>query len=365
MRNILKIALVLIIIALGFTIAYVGRFFLIPIALAGTFALMVMPISRWLEKKNVPHWLATLLPVLMLFAFLTGLILLVSMQISALSAHFDKMYERFTELFSSVQHYISKNLGIGDKKQMSILESTSGSVSKYATMFLSGVSGLLFGTLVVTIYTFFLLHMRHHFKLFMLKLIPKDRLVEGKKVISKTVAVVPNYIGGLSIMIVILWVLYGIGFSIVGVQGALIFAILCGVLELIPFVGNLVGTSLAALMVLAQGGDTKMLIGVGVVYLFVQVFQGNVLQPMIVGKNVDINPFFTIACLLLGEMVWGIAGMLLAIPFIGMIKIICDNSPRLQPYGFLIGTGESKHEHGFMQRFTNKLKSLFHRSKKD
>ena len=56
------------------------------------------------------------------------------------------------------------------------------------------------------------------------------------------------------------------------------------------------------------------------------------------GEQVDINPLFTIMVIVLGEMIWGVAGMILAIPLLGMVKIICDHYPALQPYGFLIGT---------------------------
>lgn len=63
---------------------------------------------------------------------------------------------------------------------------------------------------------------------------------------------------------------------------------------------------------------------------------------MVVGEQVNINPLFTIMAIVLGEMIWGIAGMILAIPLIGMVKIICDHHPNLQPYGFLIGPENPK-----------------------
>ena len=363
MQNLKKAVLILALFALTFGLAYFGKNFLIPIALAGVFALMVMPISRWLERKNFPHWLATLLPVLMLFLILAGLIFVVSLQIKSLSGNFDEMQKRFTEILHKIQSFVSGSLGIDSKQQSEMISNQTNKLGGFASKFVTGFTGILIGTLIVTIYTFFLLHMRHHFKLFILKLIPAEKKEKGREIIKKTSFVAPQYIGGLSIMIVCLWVLYGIGFSIVGLQGAIVIAILCGVLEIIPFVGNLVGTSIAALMVLAQGGDGNMLLGVGIVYLFVQVLQGNVLQPMIVGDKVNINPFFTIAALFLGEMIWGIAGMLLALPILGMIKKICDNIPSLEPYGFLIGSGERKEGDGFGTKVKNRILSIFGKKK--
>ena len=143
-------------------------------------------------------------------------------------------------------------------------------------------------------------------------------------------------------MILGLWIMYGIGFSIVGVKNAIFFAILCGILEIVPFVGNITGTSLALLGAVAQGGDSSMILGVVAVYFIVQFIQTYFLETLVVGENVSINPLFTIMGLVVGEMIWGIAGMILAIPLLGITKIICDHVPELKPYGFLIGSVDQK-----------------------
>jgi len=110
----------------------------------------------------------------------------------------------------------------------------------------------------------------------------------------------------------------------------------------VPFVGNLTGTGLTVIAVMAQGGDGKMVLGVLVTYFLVQFIQTYILEPIVVGEQVNINPLFTIMAIVLGELVWGVAGMILAVPLLGMAKIICDNYPHLQPYGFLIGPENPK-----------------------
>ena len=143
-------------------------------------------------------------------------------------------------------------------------------------------------------------------------------------------------------MIACLWIMYSIGFSIVGVKYAILFAIICGILEIIPFIGNLTGTLLAILMVVIQGGGTEMVLGVVITYLIVQFLQTYLLEPLVVGAGVNINPLFTIIILVLGELVWGIPGMVLAIPLLAIVKIICDHIPSLKPYGYLIGSDQKK-----------------------
>jgi predicted PurR-regulated permease PerM len=144
--------------------------------------------------------------------------------------------------------------------------------------------------------------------------------------------------------------MYGIGFSIAGVKNAFFFAILCGLLEIIPFIGNLAGTALTLLMAVTQGGGSNIIIGILITYALVQFIQSYIIEPLVVGAEVNINPLFTIIAIVLGETVWGIPGMILAIPLVGIFKIICDNVESLKPYGFLIGEEKKKKEPGMMDK---------------
>ena len=168
-------------------------------------------------------------------------------------------------------------------------------------------------------------------------LVPSEETKETEQIFQDAGKVAQRYLSGMSMMIIMLWIMYGIGFTIVGVENALFFAVLCGILEIVPFIGNLTGTSLTLMMVISQGGNDSMVIGVLATYIFVQFVQTYILEPLIVGSEVNINPLFTILILVLMEIVWGIAGMILAIPMLGIIKIICDHIRPLKPFGFLIG----------------------------
>jgi predicted PurR-regulated permease PerM len=160
--------------------------------------------------------------------------------------------------------------------------------------------------------------------------------------------VAQQYLVGLSQMIVGLWIMYGIGFSIIGVKHALFFAVLCGVLEIVPFLGNLVGNILTILMAISQGGDTTMIISILATYGLIQFIQSYILEPLVVGAEVNINPMFTILGLVAGELLWGIPGLVLAIPLLGIVKIIGDHVVALKPYSDLIG--EEKKEHNKLKK---------------
>ena len=152
--------------------------------------------------------------------------------------------------------------------------------------------------------------------------------------------------------------MYSIGFTIVGLKNAFFFAVLCGIFEIVPFVGNLTGNILAALMALTQGGGMPMVIGILITYGIVQFLQTYILEPLVVGTEVNINPLFTIMGLVVGELIWGIPGLVLAIPLLGITKIVCDHIPDLKPYGFLIGREKSN-----KPDLSEKIKSIFKKNK--
>lgn len=171
----------------------------------------------------------------------------------------------------------------------------------------------------------------------MLKLFPLKEQKKAEATIYRVSQVSQQYLLGLAKMIFILWILYGIGFSIIGVKNAIFFAILCGLLEVVPFLGNLIGTLITVAVAAAYGSSYLILIAIVAVYGIVQFIQGWILEPLILGPQVKINPLFTIIALIIGELIWGLPGVFLAIPLMAMFKIIFDSTESLKPFGFLIG----------------------------
>ena len=204
------------------------------------------------------------------------------------------------------------------------------------------------------VYFLFLLYYRSHLKNFLLKLSHPSQRGEMEQIIHSATNVSQQYLLGLSKMIVCLWIMYGIGFSIIGVKNALFFDILCGLLEIVPFVGNITRTTLTVLVSALHGAEFSILIGILTTYAVVQFIQGWVLEPLILSPQVKINPLFTILALILGKLLWGISGIILAIPITAIFKIICDHIEPLKPYGFLIGEIETVKKDG---RFIKKIKS--------
>ena len=349
---------VILLLFLVFASLYYGRPFLVPVAFAGLLAMLFLPLSRWLENKGLARGLATLICVLVMVVLIIGVVSLVVWQVTDLTSDVSNMEQQVQRAIQNFRKFISTNLGISRQQQDQLMQSqptaTSGKAANILTGFAGSVMGILIDLLLVLVYIFLFMYFRRHLKAFVLKLVPVAQRDNAQQIIHDIQRVAQKYLGGLGMMIVSLWIMYGIGFSIVGVKNAFFFAILCGILEIVPFVGNLTGNAITVLMAFTQGGGMPMVIGILVTYAIVQFFQTYILEPLVVGAEVNINPLSTIIVLVIGELLWGIAGMVLAIPLLGIVKIICDHVESLKPYGFLIG-GERKKKRGLV----DKIRSWF------
>jgi predicted PurR-regulated permease PerM len=336
---------------------YYAQEFFIPLCIGGVLATVFLPFCNWIQKKKIPKGIAVLLSLLGLLFLIFILISLVGYQISELVSDAEILKEKAIESGTRIQKYIFDTLNISVKEQIKILKNEQPSYGDVFQSMLGSMTSFLSSIILILVYFVFLLYYRNHIKNFLVQLVAKPQQAEMGEIIQKVASVSQQYLIGLSKMIGLLWVMYGIGFSILGVENAIFFAILCGVLEIVPFVGNITGTTLTVLIAWINGADTQVLFGIVIVYGVVQFIQGWILEPMIVGSQVKINSLFTILALIIGELLWGIPGIILAIPLTAMFKIVCDYIEPLKPYGFLIGEIETpKKEIGFVEKLKSKLK---------
>ena len=344
-QKLIRTAALLIVVVLSSIILKYGAPFLIPLAFAALLAMLLVPVCAWLERKGVNKALSTILSIMLLIVFLAGVVAFISWQVSDLAKDTANLEEQVTKKYGELRQYISSELGILKEKQEEFIEKqqeSSGAKMQVVTGILGGLGSFLTNLLLVFVYIFLLLFFRDHIRRFVLRIVPDKEERKAVHVVDSLQQVTQKYLTGMAWMIFGLWIMYGIGFTLVGVKNAIFFAVLCGLLEIVPFVGNLAGNLLTILMALSQGGDTNVVIGILITYGIVQFIQTYILEPLVVGAEVNINPLFTIVGLVAGELVWGISGMILAIPLMGIAKIVCDHVDALKPFGELIGEEEKE-----------------------
>ena len=202
---------------------------------------------------------------------------------------------------------------------------------------------------LIPFYIFFLTYFREKYKRFII-LVAEENNKKAIEIIKKISLVSRRYLKGIFLDVLILSVLGSIGYLILGIEHAILFAVLAAMLNIIPYIGVLIGSLLPVLMALITKDDIGYAFGAIGVAVFVQMIDNNFISPYVVGSSVSINPLTAIIALIIGALVWGTAGMILSIPLTGMLKVVFDNIDSLKPYGYLIGEEVNYLQKGFFHK---------------
>jgi putative heme transporter len=325
---------VMVISALSIYAIILCRDIVIPLGFAAFLTLVSLPIVNRIERKTGTALAVTIVVVggAILFAFFAWLLV---NQIIGLVNDLPSLQERADKFVNDIKGLMWTQLNIGQSELNQMVQDFLKSVSVYLGAFLLTTGNTLATVVQIPIYMFLLLIYRDKFKLFIVSLLPdNDDEMEWKKDIEN---VTQAYISGLMLVTLIVAILNTTGLLILGIEHAIFFGILSGVLTIIPYVGIFLGALLPTLMALITKDSIWYAVGVVAVFAFVQFLEGNFITPRITGSKVSINALAAIIALVLGGKILGIAGMILAVPAIGVMKILLAYSRRLKPFVILLG----------------------------
>jgi predicted PurR-regulated permease PerM len=191
-------------------------------------------------------------------------------------------------------------------------------------------------TLVIT---FLMLLYRNRIKRFATMITRSENHGHITSIVHRSFSVMPRYMAGILTVVIIMTILNTIGFMIIGTPSPLFWGLMVSLLNVIPYVGPAIGFGAAALFSLLVAGPTVAVLAM-IMFLVIQFIDNNLLTPMIAGSQININALAAIISLVVWGMIWGMVGMVLALPILGLIKIICDEIPELHAIGYLIGDKE-------------------------
>lgn len=347
-----KILLFLILLFFGL---YYAKSFLIPIAYAVILAMLLQPLRVRFEKARIhPRW-ATFFCVLIFLFVLSGLMILVGFQVAELYGDLPTIQHNAELKLQKLKTFLTEEWNITEKQQAKIfnafsLEEQKQRLEEIYTSF----AFYLFDIFLIMIYVYVFLYFKDHFERFILKLVPLYNNTKAKKIMEDSSEVAGRYLVGKLILMLFLIIIYAIGFFIIGIKYALFYAIMAGILSMIPYVGNIIGAIFPFAMAVINKDLTSGLAVIGIFFV-VQFIETYIFEPLIVGKNVNLNPPFSILIIVLGGAVWGISGMILAIPYLGIMQIIFSYIEPLRPFAFLIGDTESWDE-SWISRMVRKFR---------
>jgi predicted PurR-regulated permease PerM len=299
-------------------------------------ALIARPIIRFFRKrlkfKNSLAVIATMfLFVLVIFGFIRMMIPLIEKQSENLSLLNSEQFQQQIQLiFSQLNDYFAQhNINIFEQLKGLNLSSAINKLPDVVNSFIGAFGSIMVGLLSVLFISFFFMKDSELFSRALTTIAPKGSESKVLTSFNKIKDLLSRYFVGLVFQITILFIIYTIVLSIVGVENAVVIALLCAILNLIPYIGPLVGAFLMVFLTMTSNlhldfqteilpKTTYVLIG----YIIAQLIDNFVSQPLIFSRSVKSHPLEIFLAILTFGSLFGIIGMVVAVPTYTVIKVI-------------------------------------------
>lgn len=339
---------------LGF-ILIEGQSLLAPMAFAALFAAMLQPVSSFLEgifKNRIfaifMAFLIVLLPILTLFTFF-------SLQIANVVGNINGLVDQILDGFETGLLWLGETLGLSQGEMQTWLTENFSAVLdaplNLITTSLSSSTSIMASILICFIYTFFLLLYRTAFKNFLLTQFDRRNREEARTVIYQVQKLSQRYFYGLLLVMIILGILNSLGLLLIGIKYPFFWGFLGAILAIIPYIGTALGGIFPFLFSLATTDTWWQPLAVLILYFIIQSVEGNFITPKVVGGSVKINPLAAIVALLVGGALWGVAGLILALPIVATLRTLFTHFDILKPVSELMSVNIFEKEDVFENEY--------------
>ncbi len=315
---------------------------LVPLSFAALLFVLLTATSDRIHKirifgKAVPKWLAHLSAISVILIGLSVILSILSSQAGQVSEAFPRYEQRLSSLLAQVVSLVGQD---NYETAMKALEQIN--LAGFASGVIGSAGAFLSAFFLVLLYVPFMLVERVPMRT-KIKLAIQD--AEGaekvRRVLEKTSSSIQRYVG----IKTLVSAMTGLGsFAVmasVGLDFSETWAVLAFLLNFIPTVGSIIGVALPSLVALVQFEEILpflvVLIGCGAVQFSI----GNILEPTLLGKSLNLSPLMVILALTFWTAVWGIAGALMSVPITVCIMIVLSNIPSTQPIAILM-SGDGK-----------------------
>jgi predicted PurR-regulated permease PerM len=312
---------------------------LTPLAVAWVIAYLLDPWIDAFERRRIPRGAAVLLLLLALggLAAITALFLIPTMQ-RELAAASARLPEYFGEASARLIPLLEREFGLTLPTSVSdaIASLRAGDIPipidaarallERSLSAITGTVGALVSLLIIPVLAYYLVVEFDRIRLAVLQLVPPVYQPRVREDAGRVDRLISGFIRGQLSICVTLGALYAIGFSVIGIDLALVIGFASGIAAIIPYVGGALALGSAAGMCLLQFGiDVHLALVVGW-YALVQGLEGMVLTPRILGDSLGMHPVVVIVALMIGADLLGFLGLMIAVPLAAVVQVFLQDA---------------------------------------
>ncbi|WP_229253967.1 AI-2E family transporter [Dyadobacter sp. NIV53] len=305
------------------SILVVGRDIIMPIIMAFFISIVLLPVYRFLKRYHIPEALSIVLPILLLLVLLAGIIWFFSAQVTSLIADFPKIKQNVSIHLKTLSDWISSISHYSTREQVEFINKNTNDMISFAGKRLSGaaltLSSLFIFVGLLPIYIYLILFYKDMLLRFTFMWFGIEHHAKVKEAIYETESIIKSYLVGLLIQVTYMSTLVGVTLMVIGIKHALLIGVIFAFLNLIPYVGALLGNIIGVVLTLTSSTELWPVFTVLGVIAAIQFLDNNILMPRIVGSKVRINALFAILGVIIGGNIAGVSGMFLSMPIIAVL----------------------------------------------
>jgi predicted PurR-regulated permease PerM len=313
------------------------RDILVPFSFALIIAVLLNPLVNQFQSKGVRKIFAIIFSMLIALLLFGGIMYFISSQVVGLSENFPILKNKFYELLMQLQSWVNTNFGISIARQVELINEALNSSKALVGQTLGTAVTTLVIVFILPVYVFLLLFYKTLLLNFLYESFAEKNSTQVADILKQTKSAIQSYMIGLLIEALIVAAMNSTALLILGVKYAILLGLIGALLNMLPYIGGIIAISLPILMATVTKTGYSTQLGIIIAYIIIQFIDNNFLIPKIVSSKVQINALVSILIVLLGGALWGVAGMFLSIPFVAILKIICDRVEGMTPLGKLLG----------------------------
>jgi predicted PurR-regulated permease PerM len=323
-------------------ILYFGRDVFILLSFALLIGFVLYPVCSWFEKKRVPRMVAILISLLLLLIPLCGLIILFINQFTLVKYEWVRLEPKLVELLTQLSQNMREDYSFSKEQQVQwltqVFNQSASDFFNYAVKLMYSSTFVLTMIILVPVFAVLILYYRHLLMTVTYRLFPNEKRDDIKNTLLMTVTAYYNFIKGMTIVYAVVGALNSIGLLLMGVPNAFFFGFTAAILTFIPYIGIMVGALLPMAVSWITFNSVWYPIGVVLIFSAVQYLEANVIFPLAVSNRLKLNTLATLTVILIGGLLWRLAGMILFVPFLGIAKLFADHHPKMKTLSILLGT---------------------------
>lgn len=331
-------------IVFGSLILYFGKQVFIPISFALLISFVLYPICAWMEKKGIGRLASIIIAICLLMIVALLVVALLVYQFISFVSEWPAFQDKFSKSIQDLSVMLINVFGISvERQQQWISKLTDQSGSSVLLVIRNMIMASAFSAVLIVltpVYAVLILYYRRHWMNIIHRLFPDENTESLHEMISLTVNTYYNFIKGMALVYLMVGILNSIGLLVLGIPHAILFGFIASVLTFVPYVGIMVGSMIPIAIAWITYDSIWYPLGIIGIFAFVQYLEANVIFPFVVSNRLNVNALVMLVAIFVGGVLWGMAGMILFVPFIGILKLVADHNPKWKTLSLILGMND-------------------------